>query len=113
MEEAEMVSDKLAIIHKGELMAQGSVEEIKGLAKEKFRVVVEGNLKTLEGYVSNNSSVSFGSKRIIYVEDGDEAIELIRKALKKGLKAEASPITLEDVFVKLVGGEENENRKNG
>jgi ABC-2 type transport system ATP-binding protein len=113
MEEAEMVSDKLAIIHKGELMAQGSVEEIKGLAKEKFRVVVEGSLKTLEGYVSNNSSVSFGSKRIIYVEDGDEAIELIRKALKKGLKAEASPITLEDVFVKLVGGEENENRKNG
>ena len=113
MEEAEMVSDKLAIIHKGELMAQGSVEEIKGLAKEKFRVVVEGNLKTLEGYVSNNSSVSFGSKRIIYVEDGDEAIELVRKALKKGLKAEASPITLEDVFVKLIGGKENENRKNG
>jgi len=113
MEEAEMVSDKLAIIHKGELMAQGSVEEIKGLAKEKFRVVVEGSLKTLEGYVNNNSSVSFGSKRIIYVEDGDEAIELVRKALKNGLKAEASPITLEDVFVKLVGGEENEARKNG
>jgi ABC-2 type transport system ATP-binding protein len=113
MEEAEMVSDKLAIIHKGELMAQGSVEEIKGLAKEKFRVVVEGSLKTLEGYVSNNSSVSFGSKRIIYVEDGDEAIELVRKALEKGLKAEASPITLEDVFVKLIGGKENENRKNG
>jgi ABC-2 type transport system ATP-binding protein len=113
MEEAEMVSDKLAIIHKGELMAQGSVEEIKGLAKEKFRVVVEGSLKALEGYVSNNSSVSFGSKRIIYVEDGDEAIELVRKALKKGLKAEASPITLEDVFVKLIGGKENENRKNG
>jgi ABC-2 type transport system ATP-binding protein len=112
MEEAEMVSDKLAIIHKGELMAQGSVEEIKGLAKEKFRVVVEGSLKALEGYVSNNSSVSFGSKRIIYVEDGDEAIELVRKALKKGLKAEASPITLEDVFVKLIGGKENENRKN-
>jgi ABC-2 type transport system ATP-binding protein len=113
MEEAEMVSDKLAIIHKGELMAQGSVEEIKGLAKEKFRVVVEGSLKALEGYVSNNSSVSFGSKRIIYVEDGDEAIELVRKALEKGLKAEASPITLEDVFVKLIGGKENENRKNG
>ena len=113
MEEAEMVSDRLAIIHKGELMAQGSVEEIKGLVKERFRVVVEGSLKALEKYINNNSSVSFGNRRIIYVGDGDEAIELVRKALENGLKAEASPITLEDVFVKLVGGEENEARKNG
>jgi ABC-type multidrug transport system ATPase subunit len=103
----------LAIIHKGELMAQGSVEEIKGLVKERFRVVVEGSLKALEKYINNNSSVSFGNRRIIYVGDGDEAIELVRKALENGLKAEASPITLEDVFVKLVGGEENEARKNG
>ena len=113
MEEAEMVSDRLAIIHKGELMAQGSAEEIKGLVKERFRVVVEGSLKALEKYINNNSSVSFGNRRIIYVGDGDEAIELVRKALENGLKAEASPITLEDVFVKLVGGEENEARKNG
>jgi len=113
MEEAEMVSDRLAIIHKGELMAQGSVEEIKGLVKERFRVVVEGSLKALEKYINNNSSVSFGNRRIIYVGDGDEAIELVRKAIENGLKAEASPITLEDVFVKLVGGEENEARKNG
>ncbi|MGB9683596.1 MAG: ABC transporter ATP-binding protein [Candidatus Bathyarchaeales archaeon] len=114
MEEAEMVSDRLAIIHKGELIAQGTIEEIKSLTKEKFRVVVEGkSLKTLDKFISNHSSVSFGSKRIIYIDNGDEAIELVKKALKNGLKAEASPITLEDVFVKLIGGEMNENRKNG
>lgn len=113
MEEAEMVSDRLAIIHKGELIAQGTAEEIKSLTKEKFRVVVEGNLKSLEKFINNYPSTSFGNKRIIYINSGDEAIELVRKALKNGLKAEASPVTLEDVFVKLVGGEMNENRKNG
>ncbi len=112
MEEAEMVSDRLAIISKGELICQGTVEEIKSSVKEKFRVVVEGNLNSLDKMFNSNSSVRFGNKRIIYVKDGDEAIELVRKSLKAGLKAEASPITLEDVFVKLVGGEENENQKN-
>ena len=114
MEEAEMVSDRLAIINKGELVAQGTVEEIKGMAKEKFRVVVEGSSKVLEKLANANTSVSFGNRKIIYVEDGDEAIELVKKALKNGLKAEASPITLEDVFVKLIGGgEEFEGQKNG
>jgi ABC-2 type transport system ATP-binding protein len=114
MEEAEMVSDRLAIINKGELVAQGTVEEIKGMAKEKFRVVVEGSSKVLEKLANANTSVSFGNRKIIYVKDGDEAIELVKKALKNGLKAEASPITLEDVFVKLIGGgEEFESQKNG
>jgi len=114
MEEAQMVSDRLAIINKGELVAQGTVEEIKGMAKEKFRVVVEGSSKVLEKLANANTSVSFGNRKIIYVEDGDEAIELVKKALKNGLKAEASPITLEDVFVKLIGGgEEFESQKNG
>ncbi|MEM3580503.1 MAG: ABC transporter ATP-binding protein [Candidatus Bathyarchaeia archaeon] len=114
MEEAEMVSDRLAIINKGQLIVQGTVEEIKNLAEEKFRVVVEGSPKFLEKFANNHSSVSFGSKRVIYVDDRDEAIELVGKALKSGLKAEAAPITLEDVFVKLVGGVElNETQKNG
>jgi ABC-2 type transport system ATP-binding protein len=107
MEEAEMVSDKLAIIHKGSVVAEGSPDQIKRLTKERFRVVVEGNLKSLGLQEHNNHIVKFGSKHIIYVENEDIALELIGKALKKGLKAEIAPITLEDVFVKLVGGEEN------
>jgi ABC-2 type transport system ATP-binding protein len=106
MEEAEMISDRLAIINKGKVIAEGAVEEIKGLAKEKFRVVIEGNLHGTKLLQSNNRTVKFGDKQIIYLKDEDEAIELVKTALKKGLKAETAPITLEDVFVKLVGGEE-------
>ena len=107
MEEAEMVSDRLAIIHKGSVVAEGAPDQIKRLTKERFRVVVEGNLKNLGLQENNNHVVKFGSKHIIYVEKEDIALELIGKALKKGVKAEIAPITLEDVFVKLVGGEAN------
>jgi len=105
MEEAEMVSDRLAIIHKGSVVAEGTPEEVKRLAKDRFRVVVEGNLKSLGLTENNNHVTKFGNKNIIYVKDEDEAIELVEKFLKKGVKAETAPVTLEDVFVKLVGGE--------
>jgi len=107
MEEAEMVSDRLAIVNRGEVAAEGTLDDIKGLAREKFRVVVEGDLRDLGLSQNNNRVLKFGNKKIVYVKNEDEALELVGKALKNGLKAETAPITLEDVFVKLVGGEEN------
>jgi len=104
MEEAEMVSDRLAIIHKGGVIAEGSPEQIKGLSRERFRVVVEGNLSNLGLKENGNHVAKFGSKNIVYVKDEAEALELVGKSLKSGLKAETAAITLEDVFVKLVGG---------
>jgi len=105
MEEAEIVSDRLAITSKGKVIAEGAPEQIKRLAKEKFRVVVEGSLSSLGITESDNRVSRFGSKWIIYLEDEDDALEIVRTALRKGLKAETAPVTLEDVFVKLVGGE--------
>lgn len=101
MEEAEMVSDRLAIINGGNVVAKGNPEEVKRLATEKFRVVVRGKLDFLK---ADYETVKLGDKQIIYVNSEDEALELVREVLKKGLNAEAAPITLEDVFVKLVGG---------
>ncbi len=101
MEEAEMVSDKLAIIDKGSVVAKGTPDEIKRLAKERFRVVVRGKIDFLP---ADYEVAALGDKQIIYIDNEDEALELVRKVLQKGLKAEAAPITLEDVFVKLVGG---------
>jgi ABC-2 type transport system ATP-binding protein len=106
MEEAEILSDRLAIINKGQVTALGTTEEIRGLTKEKFRVVVEGDLKDTNLLQNKNRVVKLGTRQIIYARDEDEALELVKIALKKGLKAETAPITLEDVFVKLVGEEE-------
>lgn len=105
MEEAEMLSDRLAIIDNGKVVAEGTVEEIKNLTREKFRIVIEGNSDS--DLSDGKRAVKFGSKQIIYVEDANEALELVRDALKKGVKAETSNVTLEDVFVQIVGGTED------
>jgi len=109
MEEAEMVSDRLAIMNNGKVIAEGTPEQIKRLARERFRVVVEGSLSSL-GIPEDSSRVTkFGSKWIVYLEDEEEALEIVRAALKKGLKAETAPVTLEDVFVKVVGDKQSEH----
>jgi len=69
MEEAEMVLDRLAIMHMGKVIAEGTPEQIKRLAKERFRVVVEGNVDSLELAEYGSRVVKFGSKWIVYVKD--------------------------------------------
>jgi len=104
MEEAEMVSDRLAIINEGKVVAEGTPNEIKGLVKEKYRVVVEGDFDGLSEY---GEVMNIGDKHIVYVKSEEAALQLLKDTLKRGLRAETSPVTLEDVFVKLVGGTEN------
>ncbi len=104
MEEAEMVSDRLAIVNKGSVVACGRPDEIKGLVKERFRVVVNGDFKQLSSF---GEVAKLGDRNIVYVKTQDEAIDLLKASLKMNLRAEASPVTLEDVFVKLVEGLNN------
>ena len=104
MEEAEMVSDRLAIVNKGSVVACGRPDEIKGLVKERFRVVINGDFKQLSSY---GEVAKLGDRNIVYLKTQDEAIDLLKASLKMNLRAEASPVTLEDVFVKLVGGLNN------
>jgi ABC-2 type transport system ATP-binding protein len=105
MEEAEMVSDRLVIIHKGLMVAQGTPDQIRKQITDKYRIVVEGNLRDLELTGDHNHTVTFGNRHIVYAKDESEAVQLVEKALRRGLKAEAARVTLEDTFVRLVGGQ--------
>ena len=109
MEEAEMVSDRLAVINNGTLVAEGTLQEIRGLAQEKYRVVVEGKLEDIFALQTRCRTAKFGSRQICYFKAEDDALELTKAALRKGLRAEIAPTTLEDVFIELVGGEELEH----
>lgn len=96
-----MVSDRLAIMNKGSVVACGRPDEIKSLVKERFRVVMNGSVKQLSSY---GEVAKLGDRSIVYLQSQDEVIDLLKHALELNLRAEASPVTLEDVFVKLVGG---------
>ena len=104
MEEAEMISDRIAIVNKGNVVACGRLEEIKGLVKERFRVVISGDFRQAADGIE---VVKLGDRSIVYLKTQDEAVDLLKATLKMNLRAEYSPVTLEDVFVKLVGGFEN------
>ena len=102
MDEAEMVSDRLAIFNKGQLVTIGTTAEIKKKVPFKYRVIVPEE----EIDKSKFSEITkIGDRLVIYLKTDEEAIELVRDMLKKGVQAEASPVTLEDAFVRLAGGD--------
>ncbi len=106
MDEAETISDRLAIINLGKIIAHGRLDKIKRLAKERFRVVVDGEFDELSSY---GERVKLGDRYIVYLKNEDEALKLMKSVLKMGIKAEVSPVTLEDAFVKLIGASANES----
>ena len=78
MEEAEELSDEVVLLHKGRLIAKGSVEDLLSKFKNKVRVEGIGDL-------------TVGKLRIMYV-DRDEAVNYVGKYVVK-------PVTLEDLFI--------------
>jgi ABC-2 type transport system ATP-binding protein len=103
MEEAEMVSDKIAVVDHGSLVASGTPSQIKGTVKAKARVVLKGNGG--DGFSSYGELVKLGDREILYLDRPETANEIVSQSLSKGLSAEVSPVTMEDVFYKLLGGQ--------
>ncbi len=102
MEEAEFLSDRIAIIDAGGIVASGAPGEIKGLVKAKARVVLGGN--HTDEYDRFGEVVKLGDRQILYLDEPGDATKVVDLALANGLSAEVSPVTLEDVFYKLLGG---------
>ena len=108
LEEAELLSDQVAIIHHGKIIASGTPSEIIRAHGRPERITVEGPPE-LASYLGAHLS------RPVYSEDGRVSIELSdkRDALTILSAIEASGLpwasfettrdTLEDVFVRLVG----------
>jgi len=103
MEEAEIVSDKIAIVDHGALVATGTPAEIRSLIREKVRVVLKGNGG--DSFSNYGEVVKLGDREILYLEDPQDANEIVSASISKGLAAEVSPVTLEDVFYRLLGGQ--------
>ena len=103
MQEAEELSDKIAIINDGRIVSMGGVEEIKGVLKGKVCVeflnskhVGEDDLKQFGPFITIGEYVR------LYVDEGlkREALEF---ALKNSERAMIREVTLEDIFMMLVG----------
>jgi ABC-2 type transport system ATP-binding protein len=107
MDEAEVLSDDIVIIDKGIVISQGTIADIRKNIKENIKIEIS------KSGVSKDELKSYGT----IVEGGNETIklftfesnlqELSALAIRKNLFFKVSPITLDDVFVSLVGSEPN------
>ena len=105
MEEAEMLSDRLAIMHKGEIVAEGTPDEIRSFSEDRFRITAHGDLGNLDLSSEPNRILKLGNKSLVYYRSEKDALSFLSRALRSGVRAEIAPITLEDAFVKMVGEE--------
>jgi ABC-2 type transport system ATP-binding protein len=102
MEEAETISDRVAVINAGRIVAQGTPEEVRSVVGYAHRVDLRGDgidPKELSGY---GLVRRIGDLYRVYLSDS-AAKELLDLAIARGWAASLSRTTLEDAFVLLVG----------
>lgn len=107
--DVERTCDRVVIIHRGKMLEEGSVEDLRKSYSGVYTVRVEGDeagfVKILE---KKGCSVSHSEKKLldITLPKGKETEVVLQAADKAGVqlrKLVTSVQTLEDVFVKLIG----------
>lgn len=107
MDEAELLSDDIVIIDKGIVISQGTIADIRKNIKENIKVEISKSGVSSEELKSYGTIVEGGTETIKLFTFESNIQELSAIAIKKNLFFKVSPITLDDVFVSLVGFESN------
>lgn len=101
LDEAEALSARLALLEGGRLVVEGTPEDLRARVRRPFRVRVEGGMTRAElepyGEVAavDGGFLVFGGER--------SSRELAQAALGRGLRVSMGPVSLEDIFLQLVG----------
>ncbi|MGD0249856.1 MAG: ABC transporter ATP-binding protein [Thermoplasmata archaeon] len=101
LDEAEALSTRLALVERGRLMLEGTPADLRARVRYPYRV-------TLEGSFPRSELEPFG--RVSEIEGGwlvftreAEAREIARRALERGVQLSMGPVSLEDIFLEVVG----------
>ena len=115
MEEVEILCDRVIILDKGKILAQGTTDEIKELAKIDERVTVEVN-NLDNNYIEklkqnkNIDEVTYkdGILMVTYKEGKNNLVDMVEFLKKESIKynkINSEKPTLNDVFLELTGKE--------
>ena len=108
LEEAQLLSQRLAILDEGRVLAVGTLDELVARVRWPFRVALNGHGLAPQELTSYGESATVADSQIVFT-DRRGAEELTRLALARGVRALAGPVTLEDLFIQLVGGSVEED----
>ncbi|MBT9167864.1 MAG: Daunorubicin/doxorubicin resistance ATP-binding protein DrrA [Syntrophomonadaceae bacterium] len=101
MDEAEALADRVAILNQGRVLKVGSPQELKKLIHEKHKLILTSP-SLLDGLGNFGRVESYGGKTIVYPHDDKARHHLFEQAMEKEVEILMQPITLEDVFIKLI-----------
>ena len=108
MDEAEALSDNLVIISRGRIVASGTPQSVKAaVTKRSTRVDVYD--KFTQSELGRYGHVSAIAGRFRVLADAEGARSLGEDAVARGASIAMSPVTLDDVFVDIVGEAEKED----
>jgi ABC-2 type transport system ATP-binding protein len=102
MDEAEILSDRIAIIDGGRIIANGGIEDLRKIIPHNTRVDFSKEGMDAQILKSYGSVVDTGAGSIRVFTTESSARELSELAFKKNLPFSISPVTLDDVFISLV-----------
>ena len=114
MDEAEMLSDYVVIIDKGMIVSQGTIRDLRRVIPQNIRVDIARDGLDAESLRSYGSVVDTGSGTLRVFTFESAAKDLSDLAIRKNLSFTVSSVTLDDVFVRLVGdgiGDDPNGRK--
>ena len=103
LDEAEAISDEIAIISKGALLKVGTISELKGALSETVRVDIASDFSEEE--LALYGRVTYAGNIFRVVTNDLMAAKLANAAIARKVRANVLPISLDDVFISLVGVE--------
>jgi ABC-2 type transport system ATP-binding protein len=101
MDEAELLSDELAIVDKGKIITRGTPRSIKSRFGDRSVVVIKSPDDSID-FQSYGQVLKAGSSIRVFV-DRRKADELVSRCIQKSLEVSVRQIGLEDVFIREVG----------
>jgi ABC-2 type transport system ATP-binding protein len=101
LDEAEALSGRLALIDKGRRKLEGTAAELRARVRYPYRVSLAGDVPR-EELDSYGKVTTIDGGYLVFAGESS-ARELARWALERGLRLSMGPVSLEDIFLEVVG----------
>jgi len=113
MDEAEMLSDSIFIIDEGRVVSKGNMNDLRNTLNYNIRIDIniskDYNVYDLRNFINSfGKTISMSSDSIRLFTYENNLREISDILVRNNLSFSVSPITLDDIFVNLVGGADME-----
>ena len=103
MEEAEALSERLAIVSQGKVVAVGTAAELRQLAPSPRKMVIDEEALPRDELARYGTLQTYANKWAVYPRDDEALRAMLDYAIARDVESSVLNATLEDAFVHLVG----------